>query len=129
VTIDQSLNREPYCYLTTRGRITGRPHEIEIWFALHGDTIYLLNGNSERDAGRADWIRNIRWQPAVTLRIAGQTFGATGRFVTDLEEDALVRRLLFEKYQPTYSGDLSIWARTGFPVALDLVTSSNVHAP
>ena len=25
---------DDFCYLTTRGRVTGAPHEIEIWFAL-----------------------------------------------------------------------------------------------
>ena len=24
---------EQFCYLTTTGRVTGRPHEVEIWFA------------------------------------------------------------------------------------------------
>ena len=32
--------------------------------------------------------------------------------VDDAEEDALVRRLLLEKYKPTYSGDLSEWGQT-----------------
>jgi hypothetical protein len=27
---------EPFCYLTTVGRVSGRPHTIEIWFALDG---------------------------------------------------------------------------------------------
>jgi len=26
---------EPFLYLTTRGRRSGRPHQIEIWFAAH----------------------------------------------------------------------------------------------
>ena len=31
-----------FCHVTTRGRITGNPHEIEIWFAREPDatTIY-----------------------------------------------------------------------------------------
>jgi hypothetical protein len=29
-----------YCYVTTTGRRTGSPHTIEIWFALHEDTVY-----------------------------------------------------------------------------------------
>ena len=28
---------EQYCYLTTTGRVSGRPHEIEIWFAVGPD--------------------------------------------------------------------------------------------
>ena len=29
---------DDFCYLTTTGRVTGEPHEIEIWFAVDGDT-------------------------------------------------------------------------------------------
>src|SRR5690606_17915662 len=41
--LDDGLAAEPYCYLTTTGRVTGRPHTIEIWFGHDGsrpDTIY-----------------------------------------------------------------------------------------
>jgi hypothetical protein len=27
----------PFCYLTTAGRVSGRPHSVEIWFALQDD--------------------------------------------------------------------------------------------
>jgi hypothetical protein len=26
------LAKEDFCYVTTKGRVSGRPHEIEIWF-------------------------------------------------------------------------------------------------
>ena len=29
--------RDDSCYLTPKGRRTGRPHEIEIWFAVDDD--------------------------------------------------------------------------------------------
>jgi hypothetical protein len=45
-----------------------------------------------------------------------------GRVVDDAEEDAVARRLLLEKYEPAYSGDLSEWGRTALPVAVDLET-------
>lgn len=35
---------EDFCYLTTRGRVSGQPHEIEIWFAADGETLYMLAG-------------------------------------------------------------------------------------
>ena len=41
------FEKEEYCYLTTRGRKTGKPHEIEIWFGIIGDAIYLLSGGGE----------------------------------------------------------------------------------
>jgi deazaflavin-dependent oxidoreductase (nitroreductase family) len=119
MTLDPSLAAKSYCYLTTTGRVTGQPHEIEIWFALSGRIVYLMNGDSESDAGKADWVRNLRKQPSVTLRIADQTFDATARVVTDPEEDALARRLLMQKYA-TQEQPLATWGRVALPVAIDL---------
>jgi deazaflavin-dependent oxidoreductase (nitroreductase family) len=107
-----------YCYVTTTGRVTGRPHTIEIWFALEGETLYILAGGRER----SDWVRNARKTPTVTVRIGETTFAGRARIVEpDTDEDALARRLLLEKYGPRYSGDLSNWGRTALPVAIDLV--------
>jgi hypothetical protein len=50
-----SLSGEDYCYLTTKGRVSGRPHEIEIWFGVHGNTLYLLSGGGEE----SDWVKNL----------------------------------------------------------------------
>jgi len=42
-----------YVYLTTTGRRTGRPHTIEIWYAVQDGRIYLMAGGRDR----ADWVR------------------------------------------------------------------------
>jgi deazaflavin-dependent oxidoreductase (nitroreductase family) len=110
------LAGESFCYLTTTGRVTGRPHRIEIWFAIQGSTLYMLSGGGDR----SDWVKNLIRTPKVTVRIATAEFAGRGRVVKDEEEDALARRLLLEKYEPTYSGDLSDWGRTALPVAVDL---------
>jgi deazaflavin-dependent oxidoreductase (nitroreductase family) len=108
---------EPYCYLTTRGRVTGRPHEIEIWFGVVGASAYLLSGGRER----ADWVRNIVRDPHVSIRIAGDTREATARLVEPGEEDRAARHALASKYQGWREGvPLSDWARTALPVAIDL---------
>ncbi|OGO53310.1 MAG: pyridoxamine 5'-phosphate oxidase [Chloroflexi bacterium RBG_16_68_14] len=114
-----ALAGEEYCYLTTTGRVTGRPHTIEIWFSLQGDTLYLLSGGRDR----SDWVKNVRRTPQVTVRIADSAFPGQARIVEDAEEDALARRLLVEKYAPRYSGDLSGWRRTALPVAIDIAAS------
>lgn len=111
-----TLKAEAYCYLTTTGRVTGRPHEIEIWFGVDGSTLYLMSGGRDR----SDWVRNIMADPAVRLRIGDTTHEVRARFVDDPEEDALARRLLVEKYQPGYASDLTNWGRTALPVAVDL---------
>jgi deazaflavin-dependent oxidoreductase (nitroreductase family) len=107
---------EQFCYVTTTGRKSGRPHEIEIWFALNGATLYMLSGNGRT----SDWVANIKASPSVTVRIAERTLNGTARVVSEPAEDALARRLLLEKYEPTYSGDLKEWGETALPIAVDL---------
>ncbi len=113
--LPDELGEEDYCYLTTTGRKSGRPHTVEIWFALSGLNLYMLSGS-----GRSDWVRNIRHNPEVTVRIAGASFQGRGYVVEDAAEDDLARRLLFDKYRPRYEGDLTRWRRTALPVAVGL---------
>jgi deazaflavin-dependent oxidoreductase (nitroreductase family) len=117
VTNLESSASEQFCYVTTRGRRTGNPHEIEIWFGLSGQTLYMLSGGREK----SDWVRNILAEPRVTVRIGSREFEGNGRAVAaGTDEDALARRLLLEKYSESYSGDLTEWGRTALPVAVDL---------
>ncbi|HET7478443.1 MAG TPA: nitroreductase family deazaflavin-dependent oxidoreductase [Rubrobacteraceae bacterium] len=110
-----ALAVEDFCYLTTTGRATGRPHMIEIWFALEDSTLYMLSGGRDR----SDWVKNLRENPQVTVRIADETFEGRARVVEDSEEDELARRLLVEKYERR-PGSLDNWRRTALPVAVDL---------
>jgi len=105
-----------HCYLTTKGRRSGSPHTIEIWFALHGDVVYLLAGGSEE----SDWVKNLRADPTVGLRLGDRDLICQGRLVDDPDEDALSRRLLLDKYGPRDPDDLTAWARTARAVAIDL---------
>lgn len=106
---------EDFCYVTTSGRRTGKPHEIEIWFAAAGGTAYILMGAGER----ADTVRNLRADPRVRFRVAGTTWDATARVVTEQKEMALARRLVPTKYASHEEG-LEEWAAGALPVAIDL---------
>ena len=113
----ERLAGEDFCYLTTVGRRSGKPHTIEIWFARENGNLYLLSGG--RDA--ADWVRNLRKTPAVTVRIGSRTVAARAREVTAPDEDALARRLLDGKYMGWKAGKrLSSWARSALPVKIEL---------
>ncbi len=112
-----SLAQEEYCYLTTVGRVTGQPHQIEIWFGLNDKTIYLLSGGMDK----ADWVKNLRKNPSVMVGIAKHFFHITARLVTDEKEELLARNLLADKYgEREADGSLSEWARTALPIAIDL---------
>lgn len=116
----ENLSGEDFCYLTTIGRVSGRPHTIEIWFALNGDTLYMLSGGRDR----SDWVKNAMRLPDVTVRIKDRVMAGKARLVKDGEEDALARRLLLEKYQKSSEDDLTEWARISLPVAVDLIMLS-----
>ncbi len=111
-----ALASEDFCYLTTTGRVTGRPHTIEIWFANEAQTLYMLSGGGNR----SDWVKNLKLAPEVTVRIADEHFKGRARVVEDAGEDELARRLLVEKYERN-PGSLSNWRRTALPVAVDLL--------
>jgi len=114
VTEDPGLGSQPFCYLTTTGRVTGRSHRIEIWFALHDDVVYVLSGGREH----ADWVRNILVTSQVVLEIGNVKRLTDARVVrAGTDEDALARRLLLEKYGGG-GENLTEWARTSLPVAI-----------
>ena len=58
--------------LTHRGRKSGTPYQVVIWFMIEGETVYLVTANRDRQ-----WPRNIAVHSTVELRIGDETF--TGR--------------------------------------------------
>ena len=105
-----------FCYVTTTGRTTGRPHRIEIWFAAQPehDTIFMLSGGRER----ADWVRNLVASPRCTVEIGDEHFVGYGRVIEGTDEDELARTLVHDKY--AHGDDLASWRATRFPLAIDL---------
>ena len=122
------MERHEYCYLTTIGRRSGRRHEIEIWFASapDGGTLYLLSGGGTG----ADWVRNLIANPGADVRIGEESHRVVGRILDEPgEEEQTARRLVFEKYQAGYDGDLSGWRERALPVALDLADPGDDVSP
>ena len=103
------------CHLQTTGRRSGRPRTIEIWFATDGERIYLLAGGRDR----AHWVRNLRVEPRVRVRIGGQTLEGTARVIEGEEREPIARRMLAAKYQGWTDGrPLSSWAAGSLPVEI-----------
>lgn len=97
--------------------MTGKPHEIEIWFGILENTVYLMSGGGEK----SDWVKNLKKNPSVTVRIGEQTFNAAARIVNDEAEGMPVRNLLADKYNERESdGSLSEWARSALVVGLEI---------
>jgi deazaflavin-dependent oxidoreductase (nitroreductase family) len=113
---DPELAELDYAYLTTTGRSSGRPHRIEIWFAMHEGIVYLLAGGRER----SDWVRNLLASSEVTLEIGGRTRPARARLIeAGSAEDALARRLLLDKYAPGDPSGLAEWGKTALAIAVE----------
>lgn len=86
-----------YLYLTTTGRVTGQPREIEIWFVASEGKLYILAEHFDK----AQWVKNIERNPRVRVRLGEREFEATAR-VLDQKRDAAAwktaQRLEIEKY-------------------------------
>ena len=103
----------------TTGRKSGRPHRIEIWFAIESGVLYMLSGGGDS----ADWVRNIKKDRDVRIQVGSRTASARARIVRAAREDLRARELLDEKYMGWKAGKkLSSWARGSTPIAVDLPT-------
>jgi hypothetical protein len=116
------MQADDYCYLTTRGRVTGNDHEIEIWYVREvkedgRDRLYFLAGAGEQ----SDWVRNLQVEPTVQVRIDDVAYAGRGWVVTDAAEDRHARTVVFEKYQPRNDGELVTWRERALPIAVELV--------
>ncbi len=78
----------PYLYLKTRGRRSGLPREIEIWFTQHAGNWYVI-----AEFPSSHWIQNVRQQPRVEVRVAGQQFPATARILDRAADGELAQRV------------------------------------
>ena len=84
-------------YLTTTGRKTGLPRQIEIWFVSHDGRLYLLAEHFHK----TQWVQNIQRQPQVQIKLGDREFHATARVLDETADRAvwdLAQRLGREKY-------------------------------
>jgi deazaflavin-dependent oxidoreductase (nitroreductase family) len=91
-----SFAGEQYLYLTTRGRKSGLPREIEIWFTHRDGSFFVI-----AEYPTANWVQNLRVDPKAQVRVAGENFVIQARFVSAEDESRLhraVAELSTEKY-------------------------------
>ena len=80
--------------ITVTGRTSGRPLTYPVWFALDGDTLYLIPVKGSDTA----WYKNLRKIPTIRLEARGKTLAASVRFLTD---DSQLGKVL-EKFRDKY---------------------------
>ncbi|HEX2908486.1 MAG TPA: nitroreductase/quinone reductase family protein [Phototrophicaceae bacterium] len=87
-----------FLYLTTIGRQSGEPRQIEIWYVAYADCFYLCAEHREQ----TQWVRNIQQHSGVTFWVLGQMYQGQGRVLdrtVEPELTATVTRRFDEKYQ------------------------------
>jgi len=85
--------REKFIYLTTRGRKTGKPHTVELWFAVAGKKVYLSH-----EGAYTDWMRNILDDSRVEFKIGKTQFEGNARIAEGGEAFELGKHALYLKY-------------------------------
>lgn len=87
------VTKAKLAHLTTRGRRTGKPHTVEIWFAASGDVVYLSH-----EGDYTDWMKNIQKDEKVSLEINGARFEGKARIVSEGESFLIGKHALYLKY-------------------------------
>jgi len=90
------------CDLITIGRRTGKLRQVEIWFGVIDDVLYLISGGGDS----ADWYRNACASGTATVVFGEQHVECVVRQVADADERRRVGELMGAKY--VWEGDPSI---------------------
>ena len=122
-------------YLTTTGRRTGQPREIEIWFTERAGRYYVIAEHLRE----THWVQNLCAEPWVRLRVADAEFPARARVVDSEAEPDLheaVQALSEAKYgwgdglvvelSPAAAGT---WSGSTAQLQLSAVGASRCSAP
>jgi len=113
--VERLLRTSEEIELVTRGRRSGRPHRVNVWFAYEPGTLWLRT-----DRG-ADWLRNLERDPEARVRVGDHELAVRREAVED--EDVALRALIDlwrAKYGPEWVSDWYV-ERGRVPVRLRLV--------
>jgi deazaflavin-dependent oxidoreductase (nitroreductase family) len=83
------VSEPKFLYLTTRGRKSGKPREIEIWFTRYEGRYYLVAEHGDK----AHWVQNLRANSHVQVRVGDGHFPAHARVVDARKEPGLAREI------------------------------------
>ena len=65
--------------ITVTGRTSGRSLSHPVWFAVDGDTLYLIPVKGSD----TEWYKNLRTHPSIRVSARGKSFTASPKFLTD----------------------------------------------
>ena len=86
------LERFWNCRLIARGRRSGEPRSVTIWFALGPGTVYLAG-----TASGTHWCKNVAAHPEVSLEIGGRLLKGRARVIEDPSEADAIRQCFVDR--------------------------------
>lgn len=98
--VREALETAEELVLVTRGRRTGRPRAVTLWFAYDGSHVWL------RTDADTDWYRNLLREPSCRVRVDGHEIAAVREEIADTM--SALRRLVSlwrEKYGQEWVAD------------------------
>jgi len=109
---------EKFVYLTTRGRKSGSPHTVELWFAVAGKKAYLSH-----EGAYTDWMKNILEDSRVEFKIGKIQFKGTARIAKDDEAFELGKHALYLKYYGNADEDtINDWFSESTIIEISMIT-------
>jgi deazaflavin-dependent oxidoreductase (nitroreductase family) len=112
----ESLADKQMLHLTTIGRVTGLPREIEIWFIVYREKFYLFSEHREA----VGWVKNIRRNPNASVRFGRCSMKAVAR-VLDFRKE----RQLWDEVQAI--ADRKYGWGDGLPIEITPVKTSRAE--
>jgi len=82
----ESVKDSRVLYLTTVGRRTGLPREIEIWFTERSGRYYVI---AEYDTSQ--WVQNVRASADVRVRVGSSSLPARARILSEEQDPEVLR--------------------------------------
>ena len=87
------MSEAQFLYLTTIGRVSGQPREIEIWFTQRDERYYVI-----AEYQTSQWVQNARANARVTWRVGERSFSGTASVLENGPVRDAVRELSNQKY-------------------------------
>lgn len=115
VTDAHALDRKRQLRLTTRGRKSGQPRTVTIWFVAPDARRVLVQHVSRKPA---QWFRNLQQDPNVTVDFGDGPIARRALPITDADQIREVLRLIGRKYRLAWLIRLLGWGSQ--PVAAEL---------
>ena len=102
--------------LTTRGRKSGRPRAVKVWFVVAGpQSIFVQHASS----APSQWYRNLLSDPAVQIDFGDGPIAARAKPLTDPQQIRDILRAVRRKY--LFAWLIQLLGRKAKPLAAEIV--------